>query len=172
MMEKAHLVTNANKIGGNKLLDDFSRAAHDVDMPSRGAVAQGFRRSLATTESAAKEYADARKEGRDAAKVFRIEWAAQDCERIRSTTTYKQAWKRVDTTLGAYKTFGKIVLDEGGWTDRAAIRGARELCKRAVQLGGQWLFKHPQTGRVCACAWSSSGPRRWRGPGRSTKRRS
>ena len=124
-------------------MDEVARAAHDGDMPSRGAVAQRFRHSLAASESVANEYADARKEGREAAKAFRTKWAAQEVERIRATTTYTQAWKRVDTTLGTYKTFGKIVLDEGGWTDPSAIRGARELCKKALQLGGQWLFRHP-----------------------------
>ena len=165
LMEKAHLVTNASEVVGNKLVDDFTRAAQDGDMPSRGAVAQRFRRSLAATESAAKEYADARKEGREAAKAFRIKWAAQEVERLRATTTYTQAWKRVDTTLGTYKTFGKIVLDEGGWTDPSAIRGARELCKKALQLGGQWLFKNPQTGRtVCLhleLKWAETMERAW-----------
>ena len=148
LMERAHQAANPDELKGDKTMEDFTRAAVDGDMPSRGAVAQRFRRSMATGGEAATQYSDARAAGREAAKAFRMKWAAHECERLRSTASHTQAWKRVDTTLGTYKTFGKIVLDEGGWTDAAAVKGARELVNKATLLGGQWLMKHPQTGRM------------------------
>jgi len=56
----------------------------------------------------------------------------------------KKSWQRIDTTKCEYLPLGAIIIQEGGWSGRSAIRGAI----KCVTMGEPWYMKNPQTGRI------------------------
>ena len=162
VLSKAHV---QNDEPAHPLLAAFTKASVDGEMPARGLVAQRFRRAHPADTAAGAEYLSAKAAGREAAKQFRIRWAAAERNKIKETQTYSESWKRVDTTRGKYKAFGRIVCDEGGWDDRGAVAGAKELARKCLAMGGQWVKRHPQTNRLIFMhlefEWAEDMERAW-----------
>ena len=46
---------------------------------------------------------------------------------FREKKVFKKSWQRIDTTKGEYLPLGAIIIKEGGWSDRSAIRGANQI---------------------------------------------
>ena len=85
---------------------------------------------------------------REEAKEFRLKWLERKMATFREKKVFKKSWQRIDTTKGEYLPLGAIIIKEGGWSDRSAIRGAIALAQKCVTMGEPWYMKNPQTGRI------------------------
>ena len=85
---------------------------------------------------------------RQDASEFRRKWAAKQFRDIQEQKKVScQAWARVDRTHGHYWSLGRMIQEDGGWSDAAAIRGALSVAKKCIAMGPPWVGAHPQTGR-------------------------
>jgi hypothetical protein len=79
---------------------------------------------------------------------FRNEWVALELTEMREKKTVVRSWSRVDKSTFNYRTFGRLVLDFGGWTDKAAVQGASTAALKCLALGEPWAKQHPQSEMV------------------------
>ena len=82
---------------------------------------------------------------RGEAATFRLQWAQGELQKLDEKRQHSQSWKRVDRTKGRYRPFGRLVIDFGGWGDKAAVQGAATAASKCMMMGAPWVHRHPQT---------------------------
>ena len=105
-----------------------------------------FRQYLAAKPKS--EQTDYKAMDRAKSEEYRVEWLRLQFKEFKESKVYSKSWQRVDTTKGEYMPFGRIVVEEGGWEDEEAIKGATNLTCQCLAMGGNWLMTNPQTKRV------------------------
>lgn len=53
--------------------------------------------------------------------------------------------KREDVAKFKDRTFGKLALDLGGWSDPSAVEGATTGTMQCLSVRWPWAAQHPQT---------------------------
>lgn len=113
-----------------------------VEWNSKSTVANAFRKEhVKGTPKGDAYHALNQKE----ALEFRINWAKTKYDEVKLTKVSTTSWSRVDRTKGRYRTFGKLVVDLGGWRCEDAVKGAIIACKKCAAMGAPWYKVHPQT---------------------------
>ena len=79
---------------------------------------------------------------------FRKAWADAKLAEFKQSKVYTRKHSEVNTTTADYLNFGQLVIEQGGWSDRAAIQGSVRLVKRCLALGPPFVREHGQTGRM------------------------
>jgi hypothetical protein len=113
---------------------------------SKGGVGNKFRNLHAPGTAKGDEWAkltDKRSQDK-----YRHEWSELELTHLQEKKTVVRCWSRVDKSTFKYRTFGRLVLDFGGWTDKAAVQGASTAALKCLALGEPWAKQHPQTEMV------------------------
>ena len=79
------------------------------------------------------------------ADEMRKEWAAIKLKEFKESKVKSKKWARIDTTMGEYKAFPKLVKDLGGWRCKESIDGAVKLAQKCLKMGKPWVIIHSQT---------------------------
>lgn len=83
--------------------------------------------------------------GKEEMKDFRDKWLKTQLDKYSEKKTEVQASKKTERSKGTYRTFGRLVLDLGGWDDAQAVKGAINATQKCAALGEPWAKIHPQT---------------------------
>jgi hypothetical protein len=110
----------------------------------RSSMGVEFRKAIAGTADA-EVYA---KLDRKASHQFRLDWLKGQHEHYKKERTRGQSWSRVDYTKGSYQSLGKMVVQDGGWTDKDAVAAALKVAEKCSLMGPPWVFEHPQSERT------------------------
>ena len=60
-------------------------------------------------------------------------------EYVRGSKTHVKSYSFVNRNHGCYRPFGAIVQKEGGWKDKAAVRGTAVMALKCIKMGGEWM---------------------------------
>lgn len=72
---------------------------------------------------------------------FRMAWLRKKYEQRLSEKTFMQSYRQVDTTIGVYMDFGKVVEEFGVHFDkRRAVKKAMVYCARCLKMKGAWVL--------------------------------
>ena len=134
-----------NKKGGLKATDQKrieQFTAMQTHWESRCYIAQLFLKEFPKGSPQAQELKDMSAEQLD---KFHVQWAQGHIDKLESKRVQTTSWGRVDKTKGKYRTFGRLVIDFGGWECKEAVQGALTASAKCSALGLPWCKKHPQS---------------------------
>ena len=69
-------------------------------------------------------------------------------EYVRGSKTHVKSYSFVNRNHGCYRPFGAIVQKEGGWKDKAAVRGTAVMALKCIKMGGEWTSRSLLTERL------------------------
>ena len=121
----------------------YERALREGNVKADNSLGKEFSRAHAAGTAAGDQYRGC--VGIEAKKKFRLQWAEARYKETVLTRTQTTSFTRVDSTRGVYRSFARIVVEEGG--DAAARKAALLLCSRAARLGGDWVRYNALTSR-------------------------
>ena len=75
-------------------------------------------------------------------------WALAQYKSVRISKTHVKTCSFVNRSHGSYRPFGAIVQKEGGWNDKAAVRGATAMALKCIKMGGEWTSRNLLTERL------------------------
>lgn len=81
------------------------------------------------------------------AQEFRQGWLDKKHKDFEQEKIYRKSFTRLDLTQGTFKPLGKVIVDEGGWSDNNAAMGSLRLAAQCIAMGPEFHMIHPQTGR-------------------------
>jgi hypothetical protein len=84
-------------------------------------------------------------DGRAEQAAFRLSWAQKQLSDFEEQRSFKQSFSRSDHTHGNYRTFGRMIVEFGGWQSKAAIAGATTAAHKCLAMGKPWIMVHPQS---------------------------
>ena len=82
----------------------------------------------------------------DESRAFRAQWLNEQIANVKTKHSQSSSWRRIDSTKGKLKTYGRCVVDFGGWSWPDAIRGATNVVAKCTLMGHPWIQQHPQSG--------------------------
>jgi hypothetical protein len=77
--------------------------------------------------------------GRRQRQEYRAQWALAQYKNVRVSKTHVKSYSFVNRNHGCYRPFGAIVQKEGGWKDKAAVRGTAVVALKCIKMGGEWM---------------------------------
>ena len=86
--------------------------------------------------------------GRRQRQEYRAEWALAQYKSVRVSKTHAKSCSFVNRNYGCYRPFGGIVQKEGGWNDKAAVRGTAIMALKCIKMGGEWRSRNSMTERL------------------------
>jgi hypothetical protein len=113
---------------------------------SKSYLGNQFREFLKQDKAALNEYKSLA--GRSEQAAFRLSWAKKQLSDFEEQRSFKQSFSRSDKTNGNYRTFGRMVVEFGGWQSKAAIAGATTAAQKCLAMGKPWIMIHPQSEMV------------------------
>jgi len=128
-----------------KQAETLEKVIKDGQLDPRSYLGGMFRKAHPKGTPAGEEYAALT---RQEAQMFRVEWAKKQYQHIKERRCLTKSWKRVDSTKGTYRNFGRLVQDFGGWGCAEALEGATSCLNKCTLMGPSWLMKHPQSGLI------------------------
>jgi hypothetical protein len=138
-MEKAPVL---NKNEARKFAA-LQQAMDEGKMDASSYLAKTFRAAL--DDEKMKSFA---KLGRAEQAAFRLEWAKAQYGSFREIKSKTKSWRRIDVKKGTYMNLSNVIISEGGFQDKEAVKGAQRLVAMCLAMGPPWHMKHPQTKRV------------------------
>ena len=78
----------------------------------------------------------------------RVAWAQAKYEEQSAGSTFDDSFSKVDCNVGVFHPLGRIVVEEGGWTDESAIVAAKKYVARCILIGGDFLSYNDVTERM------------------------
>ena len=125
--------------------DMFKNAIKDGEMGSRTSAGNAFRKYLQDDPRAGAEYAKKRQDER---QQQRAEWVSAQYKEMRDSRTLRKSFSRIDIAKGTFLPLGRIIIDEGGWSDPEAVQAGYNLAVQCHAMGGDWWMINPQTNRI------------------------
>ena len=78
----------------------------------------------------------------------RLNWCREEILRMDNEFKVVRKYKSISKTTGRMRNLGQIITDEGGWKDKAGIKGSVIACAQCAAMGPPWAGRHPMTKRV------------------------
>jgi hypothetical protein len=158
MKEHEDAAATCNLNGKEKaLLASLNKALSEGDIDPKSSLGNKFR-----AENPAESV---RGMTRTEIKAFRLEWGQKLKNKISAKSTRVKQWSRTDSTNFKMVTFGRLVVDLGGWNDPAAIKGALRGCMQCEVMGPPFVRTHPQTAMpiyaIAEISWSEDFKTSW-----------
>ena len=142
------LACSDNAEGGrsndSNMADALKDAVAKGSFDTRAALGNKFRASHRPSTPEGDAYAQCG--SREAQRAFRAAWAGEQYKRVVWSRSKSEKYGRLDTDRFVYRTFGRLVLDYGGWEDESARRGATAAALKCMALGEPWVKRHAMTG--------------------------
>jgi hypothetical protein len=126
--------------GSSKMAD--IKKALESGLNMRSAIGQQFYREHIKASSPNHELYKTIQAGDNKVEAtlnLKQDWLKAKYNHLLQAKEYCKKYQRVDSTKGVYKPFGRIVQDEGGWDDDAAVTGAKKLAIKCLMMGGNWI---------------------------------
>ena len=68
---------------------------------------------------------------------------------VEKQRTYSKSYRKINTTLGTYKPWSIIYIDEGGMVDpNGAMKAVNSIVAKCMRMQGPWIWRNPQTERL------------------------
>jgi hypothetical protein len=137
---------SAGPTSDDSKIADMKSAMNTGVFDMREHIGQKFYKDHPTGSEAHEKYKALK--GREAKRLFRAEWAKKTFSTVVESKSHLRSFQHINTTTGTYRPLGAIVMKEGGWSDPAAVRGAKLLAAKCCIMGGQWVQRNPLTERL------------------------
>ena len=147
MRERAQAQQPSGNAGEHSRLEQLLREAIEQNnVDTKGYLAAFFNDEHKPGSENFSKYNENRKF--DNKRAFRLEWAKQKLKGLENAKSHSRSFERIETEKGTYYGFGRIVVEEGGWNDPAAIKAATRYVSKCLVMGGAWTDENPMTERT------------------------
>ena len=75
------------------------------------------------------------------AAAYSLDWAKRDVVEIKCEYVVTCEYKIVERQFARYYNLGQLVINQGGWDDRAVVMGSFTVVSRCIVMGQPWTKK-------------------------------